>query len=171
MPFKSGKDWNGNRDGRPTRQREVLYLGILKEIADAKQWRALCQEAVLGARGKKVVVGKDEKPTAVDDPDSTPQSRLAYMRFLADYLIGKPIQPVIVDSGEGEVLDEYLQLREEELDVIIDAAKEKSDSILREARKLANRGVAKKSGRKARSGNNGAAGKAFDEKSLEADSE
>lgn len=115
MPFKSGKDWTGNREGRPTREREAAYLLVMKEVIDAKAFRVLCQEAYLEARGKKIsyVVssdGQSSRGIIIDDPDSTPLSRLANKRYITDYLAGKPIQQVITDEAQGELWERVKEM-------------------------------------------------------------
>lgn len=160
MPFKSGAEWKGNKDGRPPREREAAYLLIMKEVVGAKEFRTLWQEAYLGARGKKIshvknTDGNKSEPQLIDDPDSTPGSRLAYLRFIQENLIGKPIERVLVDEGQGDVYDEYVNLRSDELDAVMNLGQKKAESILREARKLTRGGVANKTRRNRGSGVDG----------------
>lgn len=145
-----------NPSGRATREREAAYLLIMKEVVGAKEFRTLWQEAYLGARGKKISQVKNEltgehESKIMDDPDSTPGSRLAYLRFIQENLIGKPIERVLVDEGGGEVLEDYQKLRDDELHAVMNVAEAKGEEILREARRFARKGVANKT-RRNRSG-------------------
>ena len=145
-----------NPNGRAPREREAAYLLIMKEVVGAKEFKTLWQEAYLGARGKKISHVKNAdsdktEPQLVDDTDSTPGSRLAYLRFIQENLIGKPIERLLVDEGQGEIYDEYVNLRSDELDAVMNLGQKKAESILREARKLTRGGVANKA-RRNRSG-------------------
>lgn len=141
-----------NPNGRAPREREAAYLLIMKEVVGANEFKTLWQEAYLESRGKKIshVLNKETgetKAQLIDDPDSTPMSRLANKRFIQENLVGKPIERVLVDEGQGEIYDEYVNLRSDELDAVINIAQKKAESIIREARKLSRGGVANKARR------------------------
>lgn len=149
-----------NPNGRAPREREAAYLLIMKEVVGAKEFRTLWQEAYLGARGKKIAhvknVDNDKtEPQLIDDTDSTPGTRLAYLRFIQENLIGKPIERVLVDEGGGEVLEDYQKLRDDELHAVMNVAEEKGEAILREARRLARKGMANKTRRNHSGGTDG----------------
>ena len=149
-----------NPNGRAPREREAAYLLIMKEVVGANEFRTLWQEAYLEARGKKIshVLNKETgetKAQLIDDPDSTPMSRLANKRFIQENLVGKPIERVLVDEGGGEVLEDYQKLRDDELHAVMNVAEEKGEAILREARRLARKGMANKTRRNRSGGTDG----------------
>jgi len=128
--FQKGN--NANPNGRPPKEREAAYLLIMKEIVTAQEWRNLCVDAYLGARGIKVKY-KDGKPDGYeDDPQATPGTKLANKRFFADYLIGKPIERMIVAEDKGgeikemidEIADSFRLMTDERLESVVDDMKE-----------------------------------------------
>lgn len=113
MPFKSGEDWKGNRNGRPPREREVAYFLIMKEIVTAENWRRLVTDAYLDACGMRLEIDGNGKPTGKyeRDPSSTPTGRNQARTWLADRLMGKPIQAVIVGEDENnELMDIFKEM-------------------------------------------------------------
>ena len=74
------KGWKGG-PGRPKKSREERYYGIAVSAVSFKQWRAIIKKAA-------------EKAERGD---------VQALRFLADYLLGRPQQFVDVTSG-GEKL-------------------------------------------------------------------
>lgn len=112
-----------NPGGRPPKEREAAYLLIMKEIVTAENWRNLCVDAYLGARGIKVKYTNGKPDGYEDDPQATPGSKLANKRFFADYLIGKPIERMIVaEDTNGELMDLFN-------DMYVSIAKEKDDKL------------------------------------------
>ena len=86
--FKPG--WRGG-PGRPSRVKEEARLAIVREIVTDTDWRALVQSAL---------------NDAISGADGATRDR--GRRFLADYLIGRPIARValgIDDQPQGEQYD------------------------------------------------------------------
>lgn len=83
---------NNGGPGRPAKVRELTRLAILNEVVDDEKWRTVVTIALNDAIG-----GADG------------QTREKGRRFLADYLIGKPVERIqlIKDEGYGVDLSEY----------------------------------------------------------------
>ena len=69
------KGWKGG-PGRQNRKTEDKYLLALQKCVKAKDWKAICQRAVIDAK----------------KGDRTAR------QWLSDYLLGKPIQELKVDA-------------------------------------------------------------------------
>jgi len=110
--------WKGG-PGRPTKAQEAKYRGIFSECIPPEKFRASCQQAWLDSVGKRL----NPEGKLVDDPKSTPLTRLNAFARIASYALAKPIQPVVVDSGQGQVLDWFRGLSDDELQKIVDEAK------------------------------------------------
>ncbi|NUO80146.1 hypothetical protein HUU05_08725 [candidate division KSB1 bacterium] len=111
--FKKGEYHGG--PGRPRKAPEPSRQEIFAEIITPEKFRAVCQQIWLDAIGKKI----DDAGKLVDDKRSTPLARSNAFAKLAAYMLGKPIQPVLVDNAEGSVLDMFRAMTDAELDQII----------------------------------------------------
>ena len=114
--FKTGAYQGG--PGRPRKTPEPTRQQILSEIITPEKFRAVVQQLWLDAVGKKI--GKEGK--LVDDAKSTPLARSNAFARLAGYVLGKPIQPLLVDNAEGNVLDLFRSMSDAQLDQIISEA-------------------------------------------------
>jgi len=75
--FVKGK--TGNPAGRPKKERELRYYEIMQSKCTFKEWGDICQKAV----------------------DQAKRGDTSARKFLADYLLGPPVQRLDVDhSGE-----------------------------------------------------------------------
>jgi len=73
------KGVSGNPKGRPKREREVTYYRILEMAVSENDWKAICLKAVDQAKRGDAVARK----------------------FLADYLIGPPVERKEVTGADG----------------------------------------------------------------------
>lgn len=97
-----------NPDGRRKKANEQARLEIMKEVVSEEDWRRMCQMRKMEAFGLKPVTDANGKVTGViADTNSTVRSRLSVTQFFADYLIGRPITPVIMAKDDGTVTDAY----------------------------------------------------------------
>ena len=71
---------NGGGPGRPKREREVEYYRIMQTACSKADWAAIVDKAVKQARGGDSVARK----------------------FLADYLIGPPVERKEVTGADGK---------------------------------------------------------------------
>ena len=78
--FKKG---NPGGPGRPKREREVTYYHILEMAVSENDWKAICAKAVYQAKRGDAVARK----------------------WIADYLIGAPIQRTEYSGAEGGPLE------------------------------------------------------------------
>lgn len=78
--------------GRPPKARELARLAILTEIVNEEKWRAVVEIALSDA-----IAGADG------------QTREKGRRFIADYLIGKPVERVAIirEDDPGVDLSEF----------------------------------------------------------------
>lgn len=83
--------------GRPPKARELARLAILAEIVNEEEWRKVVQIALADAVG-----GADG------------QTREKGRRFIADYLIGKPIERIALVDERGPAPD-LSELSDDEL--------------------------------------------------------
>lgn len=111
--FKKGEYHGG--PGRPRKTPEPSRQEIFAEIITPEKFRAVCQQIWLDAVGKK----NDDAGKLVDDKRSTPLARSNAFARLAGYVLGKPIQPLLVDNAEGNVLDLFRSMSDAQLDQII----------------------------------------------------
>ena len=111
--FKKGEYHGG--PGRPRKTPELSRQQILSEIITPGKFRAVVQQVWLDAVGKKI----DKDGKLVDDAKSTPLARSNAFTRLAGYVLGRPIQPLLVDNAEGNVLDLFRSMSDAQLDQII----------------------------------------------------
>lgn len=111
--FKKGEYHGG--PGRPRKAPEPSRQQIFTESITPEKFRAVCQQIWLDAVGKKI----DKEGKLVDDTKSTPLARSNAFAKVAAYMLGKPIQPVLVDNAEGNVLDLFRSMSDAQLDQII----------------------------------------------------
>ncbi|MEK7727560.1 MAG: hypothetical protein AAB354_04060 [candidate division KSB1 bacterium] len=111
--FRKGEYPGG--PGRPRKAPEPSRQQIFTEIITPEKFRAVVQQVWLDAIGKKI----DDAGKLVDDKRSTPLARSSAFARLAAYMLGKPIQPLLVDNGEGNVLDLFRSMSDAQLDQII----------------------------------------------------
>jgi len=97
------KGQSGNRSGRKGYGFEVRFKKIFADVFDETTIRAACVQLKAHVFGQRVDV---KTMTVVDDPDSSPTSRLAAWTKMAEYAFGKPIQPMVVaEDQDGELLE------------------------------------------------------------------
>ena len=109
--------WTGG-PGRAAKAKEEKYRVAFAEVVDAEKFRASCLQVWLDSIGKKL--NADGK--MIDDADSTPATRVNAFSRIAAYALGRPIQPVLVDAAEGDILAIFREMSEEKLDQIIGEA-------------------------------------------------
>ena len=121
-------EWKGG-PGRATKRREENYRTIFSETITPEKFKASCHQVWLDSVGKKL----NAEGRLLDDPNSTPATRVSAFARLANHVLGKPIQPVLVEkSVEEDILAIFQQMSEEELQAIIDNAMIKAENILAE---------------------------------------
>lgn len=125
--FKKGEYHGG--PGRPRKAPEPSRQEIFAEIITPEKFRAVCQQIWLDAIGKKI----DDAGKLVDDKRSTPLARSNAFAKLAAYMLGKPIQPLLVDNAEGSVLDMFRSMSDAQLDQIIAEAQRVLDEEVKAA--------------------------------------
>ena len=109
--------WRGG-PGRAAKAKEEKYRGIFTEVVDAEKFRASCLQVWLDSIGKKL----DKDGKMIEDADSTPATRVNAFSRIAAYALGRSIQPVLLDSAEGDILAIFREMSEEKLDQIIGEA-------------------------------------------------
>ena len=115
--------WRGG-PGRAARAKEEKYRLAFAEVVDAEKFRASCLQVWLDSIGKKL----DKDGKMIEDADSTPATRVNAFSRIAAYALGRPIQPVLLDSAEGDILAIFREMSEEKLDQIIGEAQRVLDS-------------------------------------------
>ena len=69
----------------------------------------------------------------LDDPNSTPATRISAFARMANHVLGKPIQPVLVENSlEGDILALFQQMSDEQLQAIIDEGERVAATFLAE---------------------------------------
>lgn len=111
--FRKGEYPGG--PGRPRKTPEPTRQQVFSEIITPEKFRAVVQQVWLDAVGKKI----DKDGKLADDAKSTPLARSNAFARLAGYVLGKPIQPLLVDNGEGNVLELFRSMSDAQLDQII----------------------------------------------------
>jgi len=111
--FRKGEYHGG--PGRPRKTPEPSRQQILSEIITPEKFKAVCQQIWLDAMGKRI----DKDGKLIDDAKSTPLARSNAFARLAGYVLGKPIQPLLVDNAEGNILDLFRSMSDAQLDQII----------------------------------------------------
>jgi len=106
--------WQGG-PGRPPKALEDKYRTIFSETITPEKFRASCVQVWLDSVGKKL--SQDGK--MVEDPSSTPAARVTAFTRLASFALGRPVQPILVDSADGDVLARFREMSNEHLDVIV----------------------------------------------------
>lgn len=76
------KGVSGNPKGRPKKEREIVYYRILEMAVSEDDWAEICKRAVIDAKRGDSVARK----------------------FLADYLIGPPVERKEVTGKDGSAL-------------------------------------------------------------------
>ncbi len=94
----------GNKGGgRKGYNIEFRALTVFNEVFDEQTFRATCIQLKSHVFGQMVDVKTGK---IIDDPDSTPHSRLSAWEKMANYKLGKPIQPLIMAPDEdGELMN------------------------------------------------------------------
>lgn len=115
--------WRGG-PGRAAKAKEDKYRVAFAEVVDAEKFRASCLQVWLDSIGKKL----DKDGKMIEDADSTPASRVNAFSRIAAYVLGKPLQPVLVENSIPDTLLELYQqmnaMSDEQLDVIIEQAQQ-----------------------------------------------
>jgi hypothetical protein len=106
--------WQGG-PGRPPKAHEDRYRGIFSETITPEKFRASCLQVWLDSVGKKL--NPDGK--MVEDSNSTPAARVNAFTRLASFALGRPVQPILVDSADGDLLARFREMSSEHLDSII----------------------------------------------------
>lgn len=106
--------WQGG-PGRPSKAHEDKYRNIFSETITPEKFRASCVQVWLDSVGKKL--NQDGK--MVEDPGSTPAARVTAFTRLASFALGRPVQPILVDSADGDVLARFREMSTEHLDAIV----------------------------------------------------
>jgi hypothetical protein len=88
MPFKKGQ--SGNPKGRKPREVEKDYLARLRACVTPPDWNAIIDRAVVDAK----------------------RGDTAARKFLADYLIGVPVQKIEATGKNGEPIEIIEVMRE-----------------------------------------------------------
>lgn len=88
--FKKGQ--SGNPSGRPPKEREIRYMEITQSACTFKDWRLIVKKAVEQAKRGDT------------------QAR----KWLADYLVGPPVQKQEVSGAGGGALDIVLKWQDGE---------------------------------------------------------
>ena len=109
--------WRGG-PGRAAKAKEEKYRVAFAEVVDAEKFRASCLQVWLDSIGKKL----DKDGKMIEDADSTPATRVNAFSRIAAYALGRSIQPVLLDSAEGDILAIFREMSEEKLDQIIGEA-------------------------------------------------
>ena len=78
--FKKGE--SGNPSGRPKKERELRYYEIMQSKCTFKEWGDICQKAV----------------------DQAKRGDTSARKFLADYLMGQPVQRLEHSGPDGNKL-------------------------------------------------------------------
>jgi len=110
--------WKGG-PGRPAKTHEEKYRRIFSETITLERFRASCHQLWLDSVAKRIT----PEGKLVNDPDSTPATRLIAFGRIAAYAMGRPIQPLLVDSAQGDVLAIFREMNSENLDQIIAEAR------------------------------------------------
>lgn len=107
--FKDGNSARGA--GRPARATEQARLETLKSVVTEDKWRRVCEQALRDALSRNW------------------QARDKGRRFIADYLIGKPVQTVNVRAAIENPYSEYDDVTDDELRQIAAADGGEGDSV------------------------------------------
>lgn len=106
--------WRGG-PGRSAKAKEEKYRTVFSETITADKFKASCLQLWMDSVGKKLA--PDGK--MIDDSTSTPAMRVNAFARIAAYALGRPIQPILVDSAEGDILAIFRELDNDKLDQII----------------------------------------------------
>lgn len=110
--------WMGG-PGRPAKAKEEKYRAVFSETITPDKFKACCLQIFMDAIGKKL----DQDGKMIDDSTSTPSSRVNAFARIAAYALGRPIQPILVDSAEGDILAIFREMPDDKLDEIIAEAR------------------------------------------------
>lgn len=105
------------------RVRRTERVRDMQETVSPEKWRAIVEKSVRDALGVRIVVlveGPDTGTQRVeDDPNSDGVERDRARRFLADYLIGRPIQPLEVETVDESVDELFSEFNSDELRTLL----------------------------------------------------
>lgn len=97
------KEGNPGGPGRPPKARELAYLAVIQEVVTLQDWRSIISKAKRDALGIRIVATSAGQ-TIEDDPTSDGTTREKGRRFIAEYIIGKPKQPVAISDDLADLL-------------------------------------------------------------------
>lgn len=97
------KGVSGNPQGRPPKARELAYLAVIQEVVTLQDWRSIVAKAKRDALGV-LVVETATGQQVMDDPFSDGTTREKGRRFIAEYIIGKPKQPLAISDDLADLL-------------------------------------------------------------------
>ena len=105
--------------GRSTKAKEEKYRAVFAETITEDKFKACCLQIFMDAIGKKL----DQDGKMIVDSSSTPSTRVNAFTRIAAYALGRPIQPILVDSAEGDILAIFREMPNDKLDEIIAEAR------------------------------------------------
>ena len=109
-----------NKGGRPSKARELARLAILQEVVTLDKWKAIVEKAVRDALGVRIAQ-TSTGPKVEDDPGSDGRDRDKARRFIAEYTIGKPTQPLALGD---DLLGILAGLSPEDYEAVLSRAEE-----------------------------------------------
>lgn len=95
-PFKSGDEWNGNKNGRP--KGSMSFKGILNKILAGEM--TITEAGEKRKLSKKEVIGLNLVNMSLN-PNVKPASRLKAKEMIKEWTEGKAVQPIGFGSEEG----------------------------------------------------------------------
>lgn len=112
-----GKGGQPNPGGRRGYGYETRFKKIFSEVFDETTIRAACIQLKAHVFGQKIEMSSGK---LVEDPMSTPQSKIAAWTKMTEYAFGKPVQPIIDVDNHDEELTEALREVAESLQLATD---------------------------------------------------
>jgi len=116
--------WKGG-PGRPAKTHEERYGRIFSATIPLEKFQASCLQIWLDSVGKKI----DKNGKLIDDPHSSPFTRVNAFTRIALYVMGRPVDPGQPPSKSDEILELYSQLSGEEIEGIVHEAYEMVQGI------------------------------------------